>query len=113
HGIVTADVSLFDNDGQLLVSLAGITMKQVSTDRMASWLYTVDWRQTPLPKESSLRKENEQDATGSWLVFAADHIISEQLISNLRTQRQIVHCVRQGDSFLKSQDDFEVDPTRA
>src|SRR4029079_8446981 len=30
HDVVTADVSVFDNDGQLLVSLAGITMKQVS-----------------------------------------------------------------------------------
>ena len=44
--LLTADIALFDDDGKLLVSFDGFTMKQVVDTQVDSWLYEVKWQKT-------------------------------------------------------------------
>lgn len=44
-----ADVCLYGDDGELLVSVAGLRLKRMPTDEVADWLYEVQWLEQPLP----------------------------------------------------------------
>ncbi len=45
--ILTANVYLFNEDGRVLASLDGFTMKHVSRAQAGSWLYEVKWQKAP------------------------------------------------------------------
>ncbi|MBI3244200.1 MAG: SDR family NAD(P)-dependent oxidoreductase [Chloroflexi bacterium] len=102
HETVTSDLELFDETGQLVAELRGLTLKRASRQALrsalgsqkslADWFYETAWR----PKALSEPKEN---AKGSWLVFAERGGLGEALAAQLKEQGVTCDVVLAGESF--------------
>jgi acyl transferase domain-containing protein len=82
-------------------ALAGPRLKVHKTSDIAQWLYVPCWRQTaPLQGTGAADDRFEPDTL--WLVFSDGHSLGEQLIAELRDERQRVLGVERGAAFAQT-----------
>jgi myxalamid-type polyketide synthase MxaB len=84
---LTADVSLVDESGRVLIELIGLAVQRLTaaagTSRDAdpeSWLHRLDWQPQPMPREG---REPIANGMGRWLIFADRTGLGESLAARI------------------------------
>jgi len=118
-GNAVADLALFDEGGEVVVSVEGMVLRQPKGDHSPAGvaltarpdvLYQIQWRsrpRSPAPGTNGATSPPHQHsngapaagATGAWLVFADDEGVSNVLARLLPGAGERVVVVRPGDSF--------------
>ncbi len=99
-GIILGDIRLLDTDGNLLSETSNLQIKKISKNALlrnqkvnvADWLYYVDWYPAPLEIEA-------EDILGSWLVFADNDGVGDELIAWLEQRGDRCVSVTPGDVY--------------
>lgn len=102
HGIVTGDIVLFNDSGELIAEASGVRAQALTRKERSdlkeidSWLYQWSWKQKPLETTGS---------GGRWMVLADDSIDAELLAEKL-ADLGAVHTtlVLLGEQFEQSSD---------
>ncbi len=98
-GVLTGDVRLLDDQGQLIAAVEGIQLVPVATARVAGqerwrdWLYQVQWQAAPLPAGP------ETTAEGGWLVLAQEAGDGAELAGALAALGATVAVASHGDGY--------------
>ncbi|MBN1219684.1 MAG: SDR family NAD(P)-dependent oxidoreductase [Anaerolineae bacterium] len=112
-GIVKGDVSLVDANGQVWLSVEGLTIQRLGADRRAGlvnldeWLYQIQWQ------PSKLEREDTASSTGAWLIFADDSGVGQVLSTLLAGQGETCITVTPGSTYAAGgPGHYHIDPTR-
>ncbi len=108
-----ADVRLFDEAGNLVAQVDGLSSKRASQQALLDisekswydWLYEVQWQ----PKSRSPLPSSEK--TGSWLIFGDRDGMTQQLATRLESQKQSYILVRRGKQYKQSGQHFQINPS--
>lgn len=103
--VVTADVQLLSEEGQVVGEIQGIAFKRMAVGTAASiddWLYEVAWREKPL-------EVGKIDSSGRWLVIANNENLIAQLTNRLGKDAFVV---RWGSVFQQNGNAFTLNPDR-
>jgi acyl transferase domain-containing protein/acyl carrier protein len=112
---ITIDIHLFDNEGDLVAQIIGLTVSRASREVLLQsirqekrdWLYKLDW----LPVDGAPSTQTE---TESWLIFLDKEGIGQQLAAALRRQGAAVITVRAGQTYSRDKDDhYTIHPAKA
>jgi acyl transferase domain-containing protein/acyl-CoA synthetase (AMP-forming)/AMP-acid ligase II/aryl carrier-like protein len=86
--VLTADIFLFDEQGNPVLAIAGLTAKAVSPQawgrvpKASRWLYELTWQPASLPALPSAQ------TAGQWLIFADAQGVAQQLLDYLEAAQQ-------------------------
>ncbi len=95
--LLTVDLFLFDEQGNPVLAIAGLTAKAISpqawnrTPDPSRWLYEPAWQPAPQPALS------DSPPAGHWLIFADAQGVAQQLIDHLDTAQQTYTVAVSGD----------------
>ena len=107
--VVTSNIDLFDDEGRLLASAEGFSLKEVIHADIDSWLYETQWQKAEATPQSDGFQGN-----GTWLVFAEENGLGDGIVERLRSQKQAVRVVQTGDRFAQTEPDhYVIDPACA
>ena len=90
---LSADFRLFDEDGNVVALISGLLLRRTSDDALRrppsfkEWLYEIAWQ--PQARAPSTAPADEQ--SGSWLIFADQEGMAEQVASSL--EKRGAHCI--------------------
>ncbi len=94
---VTSDIYLVDADGRVLVEMLAAKVQRIgratgggTTREPIDWLYTLDWIEAPLGRES-------QPAAGTWVVMSDRHGMGQALATRLSSATRRVVLVSPGN----------------
>ncbi len=105
---IKGDLILFDDQGEVLVSLEGITCQAISGNResaaeeMDNWFYQYTWKKAALPEG--------QHAGNNCLVFGDEGDFTTDAISKLSEQGIAATLVLRGDAYSNDEVMFTVRP---
>ena len=111
---VTSDLELFDDSGQLVAELQGLTLKRASRQalrgalqkRYDDWFYEVAWRIKAL-------SDSNKTAKGHWLVFADQGGVGEALAARFVEQGATCELVFAGEAFVALEvGRWQINPSR-
>jgi acyl transferase domain-containing protein/acyl-CoA synthetase (AMP-forming)/AMP-acid ligase II/acyl carrier protein/short-subunit dehydrogenase len=92
--IIKADIDIYDDRGNIVITIAGLTSKKAKVDRLDTpdknwydWLYEIEW--INLPPKIDTARQNE----GSWLILNRDDDRSQQLVEFLQAKRQKCYTI--------------------
>jgi acyl transferase domain-containing protein/NADPH:quinone reductase-like Zn-dependent oxidoreductase/nucleoside-diphosphate-sugar epimerase len=114
------DLQLYDQDGGLVASIAGLQLrrvKRITFDRTVrtgedDWLFDIQWRETPLPKEVAAASSTPLSEPGGWLILADAQGVGQALQARLSASGQKCILARPGSAFARlAEDQFALDPT--
>ncbi|MBA3470233.1 MAG: SDR family NAD(P)-dependent oxidoreductase, partial [Herpetosiphonaceae bacterium] len=107
----SADMTLLDETGRVLLRLRGLRLRQLvqlrPTVPSAQWLEIPCWRPSALPAPEPAQ------APRTWLVFADSQGIADALIDQIRAAGDAVVKVEAGAAFEEMADGFVLGPARA
>jgi acyl transferase domain-containing protein len=92
--ILTTNVNLIDDDGHLLVSVEGFSVKSVASTPRDSWLYETRWEKAE-PQSRSLTD------TRTWMLLTGRDSFGEGIIAKLNLHKQTAISVYPGDKFAQ------------
>jgi len=90
-----ADISLFDDDGQLIGELVDIRLKKVGKrkrhhfSRQDTWLYQLVWQLQQVPTITTGQSGDKK----SWLIFADDKGFGKTLVKKLEERGDVCHVL--------------------
>jgi len=111
--MLTGDIDVFNEDGQLVSSIKGLRFKKASRQALqrlrqqdvSRWMYGLDWQEDEWPDQA------EVDTRGLWLIFADSNGYGAQIASYLKDNDGLCIKVSAGKGFGKSKDgSFTVNP---
>ncbi|WKZ47475.1 MAG: type I polyketide synthase [Anaerolineales bacterium] len=110
QAVVTSNLELLDDEGRLLISLEGFSVKEYAGFNTESWLYETVWRKMDnAPSQTKFLKN-----AGTWLVFCEADGLGDEVVERLRAENQSVRVVKPGGEFIQTEQDcFEIDPVCA
>lgn len=92
--IIKADVDIWDDRGNLIIAITGLTSKIAKVDRLNlldevwyDWLYEIEWMYRP--SEAATEKPNE----GNWLILNRNDDRSRQLSQLLQSKQQKCYTI--------------------
>ncbi len=92
--IIKTDLDIYDDRGNLVITITGLTSKQVRQKISLQqkkiwhdWLYEIEWINQPI------ELSQEKTIAGSWLILNSGNIISAGLIDFLQSQRQYCDAI--------------------
>jgi acyl transferase domain-containing protein/NADPH:quinone reductase-like Zn-dependent oxidoreductase/NAD(P)-dependent dehydrogenase (short-subunit alcohol dehydrogenase family)/acyl carrier protein len=115
----TLDLAIYDPEGQVLGRIGGLHLKRVSRrtldralqEAKQNWLFEIQWREAPSPKEITRQHGEPIDRPGTWLILADKKGVGESLRTRLTSAGQSCVLARPGPSFIRQSDDrFALDP---
>ena len=94
---VTAEVQIFDEQGQAIATLTGLTAKRVRQESLfgttcpqwQDWFYRVEWRPQPLEKQVETGGDRPSNLPEHWLIFAPSLEQVQPLLADFPTTAQI------------------------
>ncbi|MFQ3618315.1 MAG: SDR family NAD(P)-dependent oxidoreductase, partial [Cyanobacteriota bacterium] len=95
--VLTADIFLFDQQGNPVLAIAGLTAKALSpqawgrTPDASRWLYELAWQPTSRPAVP------DSAPAGHWLIFADAQGVAQQLLDHLDAAQQTYTVAVPGD----------------
>ncbi len=112
---LTGDIALFEESGQLVIELFGLEGREISREVLQQqsaatpdWLYEVEWQPQPLAIN-----DEQKVSFSSWLIFADQQGIGQQLATLLRQQGGHCTLVLAGTTYQeKDADTVEINPTQ-
>jgi acyl transferase domain-containing protein/acyl-CoA synthetase (AMP-forming)/AMP-acid ligase II/Zn-dependent alcohol dehydrogenase/NAD(P)-dependent dehydrogenase (short-subunit alcohol dehydrogenase family)/acyl carrier protein len=88
--ILTADVWLYNDNGDLIAKLEGLKSQAIKFQpTWHNWLYQPQWKPKPLLSQSTLTNSS------NWLIFDDSTGIGKQVATQLQSQQQICHLIKQ------------------
>ncbi|ELS02296.1 polyketide synthase family protein [Xenococcus sp. PCC 7305] len=94
HKILTADVWLYSDRGELIAKLEGLKSQAIKSQATwHNWLYQQQWQAQKLQTAYSLHNK-----PGTWLIFADNTGIGKQLVTLLESQNQQCYVVIDQDN---------------
>ena len=114
--LLTADLGLYGEQGQLVADVEGLLLRRTNRDRLlqhlqpdvSQYCYTLTWHPQTLAASA-----DQEDLSGHWLVLAEDEATANRARDSLASQSG--RCIRVGVGATFSQlakDHFTVNPTQ-
>ncbi|PWQ99246.1 type I polyketide synthase [Leucothrix arctica] len=110
-GATTWDIQLFNDEGEVLLSIDGFEMRKAPRDAMlqrqlADWLYDIDWQ------AKATTPETLPEQAGRWLIFADSNGLGEQLAAELHEQNQATILVYSGNHYSTTERPESINETQ-
>lgn len=117
--LVIGDVSLLDEDGEMMLEVEGLAFRQLDDDARRSpeqdpseWLYEVKWLARDRPAQSNELQPSPPESSGGWLIFADRGEAAVTLRSLLKKRGESCLLVYPGATFKKLEDGaYEIAPS--
>lgn len=131
---LVADVYLLNEEGEAVVTLSGLRLKDIESgpaggqQELSDWLYEVEWRLEEKIEEAVTRPTGmaleallqevagtaPAEAQGSWLIFADEGDVGRQLARLLSGHEERCVLVTKADAYhALSADHYQVNPDQA
>ena len=88
---VEGDVFLLDENGEVLVELAGIRIQRLGRSPLLDqksdfrdWLYQLQWTSQPLPNKNDEKKDGGKSIPDVWLIFGDDGGVGDALATQIK-----------------------------
>ncbi|MEM9511321.1 MAG: beta-ketoacyl synthase N-terminal-like domain-containing protein, partial [Cyanobacteria bacterium P01_E01_bin.48] len=114
-GTLTAEIVLFDDAGQPVALLEGVTLRRVSRQTLQrilqpnadSWLYQIVWQPQPLAEQPS------EHSSSRWLILADRDGLGEELANVLEARGDRCVLAFAGEEFARrDESSYSLNPTR-
>lgn len=111
---LTGDLTIFDDEGKVVGVVNGLLLQQIDQQSLRravqvnvdEWLYEIDWME-----QSKEKSQIQRDGSGSWLIFADEAEVSQNLVAKLKEKGETCHLVYPGAEFSrKESNQWIVDP---
>ena len=104
-GVIKVDISLLDRQGQSLIEIEQLTLKQVRLRKLDEWFYHPRWQPMALPDGEP------PEADGSYLVFSNADEFSFYLLGEMKKRGWPVIRIEKGEKFfVKEKHYYTIDP---
>ncbi|OKH23568.1 polyketide synthase [Hydrococcus rivularis NIES-593] len=113
---IIADLRLFDDIGNLVAQIDGLSSKRASREALLGitekswhdWLYQIEWRSQQRDREMGRWGDEE---SRSWLIFADKGGLAKQLAELLEAKQHACTLVFPGEEYKQqSSEQFQIDP---
>lgn len=124
HETRTGDVSLYNEQGQLVAEILGLRVKRVNRaalqrmfqDNLNDWFYELQWQRKPRTNSAQSRQDSRKDTKEQrcWLIFADRTGVGQALAIQLEEQGERARLVFPGTCYQHdtAQATFSIDPAR-
>ena len=121
---ITTDVQLFNENGDLVARLEGLSLRRVSRDRLLGqpqapemWLYKIAWQRAALPEQPlDMAEIKDEDANG-WLIFTdtptsdVQTAIGHAIASRLEAHGQHAILISAGSTYQVRSGVYQINPS--
>ena len=112
---IIADLRLFDDTGNLVAQIDGLSSKRASREALLDisekswhdWLYQVEWRSQQ--REEEMGRWGDEESR-SWLIFADKGGLAKQLAELLEAKQHACTLVFPGEEYKQSPEKFQINP---
>lgn len=114
--VVTGDLFLFNETGQILAELTGVQLKRIQQQalqpllqqRFHDWLYEVAWQPKPRIPES------KQEQPGNWLIFADSQGVGAAIALQLEGRGAQCSLIYPGESYARlDSEQWQINPAQS
>ncbi|AFY78333.1 polyketide synthase family protein [Pleurocapsa sp. PCC 7327] len=112
---IIADLRLFDDTGNLVAQIDGLSSKRASREALLDisekswqdWLYQIEWRSQQRDRD---KRRIRDEKSRSWLIFADKEGLAKQLAELLEDKQHACTLVFPGKEYKQSPGKFQINP---